>query len=143
MLRTEKLPLAALVIQDKLETTPLNIIKKLSDTQAHVLFLEPLRAIAEYAPKVQVVLVIDGVDELVNAEPSDLSKVTSVLCGIMLDLPANVKFLIFSRPEQWITAKIPRHTKRLESLDLATKYSQGDVIRLVHAKLRELAEVHE
>ena len=92
--------MAALVIQDKLETTPLNIIKKLSDTQAHVLFLEPLWAIAEYAPKVQVVLVIDGVDELVNAEPSDLSKVTSVLCGIMLDLPANVKFLIFSRPEQ-------------------------------------------
>ena len=138
MLRTEKLPLAALVIQDKLETTPLNIIKKLSDTQAHVLFLEPLRAIAEYAPK--VVLVIDGVDELVNAEPSDLSKVTSVLCGIMLDLPDNVKFLIFSRPEQWITAKIPHHTKRL---DLATKYFQGDVIRLVHAKLRELAEVHE
>ena len=85
-------------------------------------------------------LVIDGVDELVNAEPSDLSKVTSVLCGIMLDLPDNVKFLIFSRPEQWITAKIPHHTKRL---DLATKYFQGDVIRLVHAKLRELAEVHE
>ena len=134
----ENSPLASLAIQDKLETTPLSVVKKFSDGQAQALLLEPLRAIARYTPK--VVIVIDGVDELANAEPSVLSKVTSVLCNIMLDLPANVKILIFSRPEQWITLKIPLYIKRL---DLATKDSEDDVERLVLAKLKELAEFHE
>ena len=134
----EKSPLAALVIRDKLETTPLSVVEKISVRQAQVLLLEPLRAIAQYAPK--IVVVIDGVDELAKAEPSVLSEVTSVLCSIMSDLPANVKILIFSRPEQWITSKIPRHIKRL---DLATENSQDDVDRLVRSKLRELAEFHE
>ena len=58
----------------------------------------------------------------------------------MSDLPANVKFLIFSRPEQWITTKIPPHIKRL---DLATEDSGYDVYLLVCAKLTELAEFHE
>jgi hypothetical protein len=134
----EKSPLAALVIQDKLETTPLSDVKKLSDCQAQALLLEPLRAIAQYSPK--VVVVIDGVDELANTAPLVLSKVTSVLCNIMLALPANVKILIFSRPEQTIIAKIPRHIKRL---DLVTEGSKNDVVRLVRAKLGQLAEVHE
>ena len=134
----ENSPLALLAIHDKLETTPLSVVKKFSDGQAQALLLEPLRDIARYTPK--VVIVIDGVDELANAEPSVLSKVTSVLCNIMSDLPANVKILIFSRPEQWITAKIPLHIKRL---DLATKDSEDDVGRLVLAKLKELAEFHE
>ena len=133
-----KSPLAALIIQDMLETTPLSVIKKLSDRQAQVLLLEPLRAIAQYAPK--VVVVIDGVDELANAAVFVLSKVTSVLCSIMSDLPANVKILIFSRPEQMITAEIPPHIKRL---DLATENSIYDVDRLVRAKLNNLAEFYE
>ena len=133
-----KSPLAALIIQDMLETTPLSVIKKLSDRQAQVLLLEPLRAIAQYAPK--VVVVIDGVDELANAAVFVLSKVTSVLCSIMSDLPANVKILIFSRPEQMITAEIPPHIKRL---DLATENSIYDVDRLVRAKLREIAKVYQ
>jgi hypothetical protein len=33
----EKSPLAALVIQDRLETTPLSVVKKLSDSQAQTL----------------------------------------------------------------------------------------------------------
>ena len=134
----KKSPLAALVIQDMLEITPLSVVKKLSDRQAKALLLEPLRAIAQYAPK--VVIVIDGVDELAKVSPSVLSKVTSVLCKIMSDLPTNVKILIFSRPEQAITAKIPLHVKRL---DLATENSIYDVDRLVRATLRELAESHE
>ena len=140
----KKSPLAALVIQDMLETTPLSVVRKLSDRQAQVLLLEPLRAIAEYAPR--VVVVIDGVDELANAElslsskiTSVLSKVTSVLCSIMTDLPINVKILIFSRPEQMITANIPSHIKRL---DLATENSINDVDQLIRASLRELAKVH-
>ena len=134
----EKSPFAALAIQDKLETTPLSVVKEFSDHQAQALLLEPLRAIAKHAPK--AVVVIDGVDELANAEPSILSEVTSVLCSIMSNLPANVKILIFSRPEQWITAKIPLHIKRL---NLGTKDSEDDVDRLVRGKLRELAEVYE
>ena len=134
----KKSPLAALVIQDKLKMTPLSVVEQLSVRQGQTLLLEPLRAIAQYAPK--VVVVIDGVDELANTEPSVLSKVTSVLCSIMTDLPANIKILIFSRPEQWITAKIPPHIKRL---DLATEDSEDDVERLVRAKLIELAEFHE
>jgi nucleoside-triphosphatase THEP1 len=129
---------AAQAIQDKLKTTPLSDIKKLSDCQAQALLLEPLRAIAQCAPK--VVVIIDGVDELANAEPSVLSKFTSILCSIMSELSANVKILIFSRPEQWITAKIPPHIKRL---DLATQDSELDVDRLVRAKLKEVAEFHE
>ena len=134
----EKAPLAALVIQDKLETTPLSVLKKLSVRQAEALLLEPLRAIAQYTPKVMVV--IDGVDELANTEPLVLSEVTSVLCSIMSDLPANIKILIFSRPEQTNTAKIPLHLKRL---DLATGDSEYNVDQLVRAKLREVAEVYE
>ena len=133
----EKSPLAALAIQEKLETSPFNNYKKFSERQAEALFLEPLRAIAQYAPK--VVVVIDGVDELANAEPSVLSRVTSVLCGVISDLPANVKVLIFSRADHWIIAKIPLHIKRL---DLAIKDSEDDVERLVRAKLRDLAEVY-
>ena len=129
---------AALAIQDKLEKTPLSNVKKFLDCQAQALLLEPLRAISQYSRK--VVVVIDGIDELANTEPSILSKVTSILCCIMSDLPANVKFLIFSRPEQWITAKIPPHINRL---NLTTENSGYDVYLLVHAKLRELAEVHE
>ena len=129
---------AAQAIQDKLEKTPLSVVKKFSDDQAKVLLLEPLRAISQYAPK--AVVVIDGVDELANTEPSILSKVTSVLCSIMSDLPPNIKILIFSRPEQWITANIPHHIKRL---DLATENSAYDVYLLVCATLTELAEVHE
>jgi hypothetical protein len=56
--------LAALVIQEKLEMTPLSVVKKLSDSQAQALLLEPLRAVAQYVPK--VVVVIDGIDELAN-----------------------------------------------------------------------------
>jgi nucleoside-triphosphatase THEP1 len=134
----EKSPLAALVIQDKLQTTPLSDVKKLSDRQAQALLLEPLRAIAQYVSK--VVVIIDGVDELANTSSLVLSKVTSVLCSIMYDLPANIKILIFSRPEQSIISKIPLHIKRL---NLATKDSEDDVDRLVRAKLRELAEVYE
>ena len=140
----KKSPLAALFIQDILERTPPSAVKKLSDRQAQVLLLEPLRAIAQYVPK--IVVVIDGVDELAKAElsvPSNvtpiLSKVTSVLCSIVSDLPTNVKILIFSRPEQTITAEIPPHIKRL---DLATEDSINDVDRLVRATLRELAKVH-
>ena len=134
----KKSPLAALIIQEKLETTPLSDIEKLSVRQAQVLLLEPLRAIAQYAPK--VVVVIDGIDELAGVAPLVLSKVTSVLCSIMSDLSANIKILIFSRPEQSITAKIPLHIKRL---DLATEDSKYDVDRLVRAKLREIADFHE
>ena len=134
----KKAPLTALVIQELLETTPISVIKKLSERQAQVLLLEPLRAIAQYAPK--VVIVIDGVDELANAAVFVLSKVTSVLCSIMSRLPANVKILIFSRPEQTITAEIPPHIKRL---DLATEKSISDVDRLVRAKLREVAKVYK
>ena len=134
----ENSPLAATVIEDMLKTTPLSVVKKISDRQARVLLLEPLQTIAQYVPK--VVVVIDGVDELANAEPSVLSEITSVLCSIMSELPTNVKILIFSRPEQWITVKIPRHIKRL---DLATDNSKDDVDRLVRAKLRELAVFHE
>ena len=129
---------ATLAIQDKLETTPLSTVKKLSDCQAQALLLEPLQAISQYACK--VVVVIDGVDELANTELSVLSKVTSILCSIMSDLPANVKFLIFSRPEQWIITKIPPYIKRL---DLATEDSGYNVYLLVCAKLTELAEFHE
>ena len=129
---------AAQAIEDKLRTTLLSDVKKFSYCQVQVLLLEPLRAIAQYAPKVMVV--IDGVDEFANAEPSVLSKVTSVLCSIMLDLPPNVKILILSRPEQWITAKIPLHIKRL---DLATEISEADVVWLIRAKLREVAEVYD
>ena len=107
----EKSPLAALVIQDKLETTPHSVVKKLSVHQAEALLLEPLRAIAQYVPK--IVVVVDGVDELAKAEPLILSEVTSILCSTMLNLPANVKILIFSRPEQSITDEIPPHIKRL------------------------------
>ena len=134
----KKSPLAALVIQEKLESTPLSVVEKLSVRQGQTLLLEPLRTIAQYAPK--IVVVIDGVDELANTEPSVLSEVTSVLCSIMTDLPANVKILIFSRPEQWIIANIPPHIKRL---DLATEDSEEDVERLVRAKLRDLAKVYE
>ena len=119
------------------ETTPISVVKKLSDRQAQVLLLEPLQAIAQYASK--VVVVIDGVDELANSAPFVLSKVTSVLCSIMSDLPTNVKILIFSRPEQTITAVIPPHIKRF---DLATENSMYDVDQLVRAKLREVAKVH-
>ena len=134
----KKSPLAALVIQDMLETTPLSVVRKLSDRQAQVLLLEPLRAIAQYAPK--VVVVIDGIDELSNSAVFVLSKATSVLCSIMSDLPTNVKVLIFSRPEQTITAEIPPHIKRL---DLATENSTYDVDQLVRAKLREVAKVYK
>ena len=133
----ENSPFAALAIEEKLKTTLPSIVKNFSDLQAKVLLLEPLRAIAPYYPK--VVVVIDAVDELVDAPPLDLSKVTSVLCSIMLDLPDNVKILIFSRPEEPITVKIPRHIKRRV---LASENSKDDVDRLVRAKLRELAEVH-
>ena len=138
----KKAPLAALVIQDILEKTPPSVVKKLSDRQAQVLLLEPLRAIAQYAPT--VVVIIDGVDEVAKAElsvsskvTSGLSKVTSVLCSIMSDLPTNVKILIFSRPEETITAEIPSHIKRL---DLATEKSISDVDRLVRATLRDVAK---
>ena len=130
----EKSPLAALVIQDKLETP----LKEFSDGQARSLLLEPLLAIAQYAPK--VVVVIHGVDELANAEPSIISKVISVLCGIMSDLPANVKILIFSQPKRWIGAKIPLHVRRV---DFEIKGSQDKVERLVRAKLGEIAEFYE
>ena len=73
----EKSPVAALVIQDRLEKTPLSDVNKLSDRQVHALLLEPLRAIAQYARN--VVVVIDGVDELADTAPLVLSKVTSVL----------------------------------------------------------------
>ena len=134
----KKSPLAALIIQDMLETTPLSVVRKLSDRQAQVLLLEPLRVIAQYAPK--VVVVIDGVDELANSAVFALSKVTSVLCNIMSDLPTNVKILIFSRPEQMIIGEIPPHIKRL---DLATENSIHDVDQLVRAKLREVAKVYK
>ena len=135
----KKSPLAARVIHDMLETTPLSVVKKLSDRQARVLLLEPLLAIAKYVPK--VVVIIDGVDEVANHDAAVfvLPKVTSVLCSIMSDLPTNVKILIFSRPEETITAEIPHHIKRL---DLGTEISKPDVDKLVRAKLGELAKVH-
>ena len=131
----KKSPLAALVIQDILETTPPSTVKKLSDRQAQALLLEPLRAIAHYAA--EVVIVIDGVDELANSARSALSNVTSVLCSIMSDLPINVKILIFSRPEQTIIDRIPSYIKRL---NLETEKSINDVDRLVRATLRKLSE---
>ena len=133
----QKSTLAAQIIDEMLKTTPFSVIDKLSVRQGEALLVEPLRAIAQYASK--VVVVVDGVDELANAEPSILSEVTSVLCSIMLDLPANVKILVFSRPEQWITAKIPHHIKRL---DLGTEDSEHDVYLLIRAKLRKFAEIH-
>jgi nucleoside-triphosphatase THEP1 len=130
---------AAQAIEDKLRTTlVLNDVKKFSVCQAQALLLEPLQAIAQHATN--VVVVIDGVDELANTEPSVLSEVTSVLCSIMSDLPANVKILIFSRPEQWITDEIPSHIKRHH---LATEHSEDDVDRLVREKLKAVAKLHK
>ena len=135
----EKAPLAARLIQNKLKTTPLGVLEKFSPHQAEVLLLEPLRAIAQYSPKVMII--IDGVDELANAKRSKIPEITSILCSTMSNLPANVKILIFSRPERWITDEIPNEIKRL---NLSTEYSEShdNVERLVRAKLRDLAKVH-
>ena len=138
----ENSPLAAVTIQDMLNTTPIGDVKELSNSQAQALLVEPLRAIANKAPKVTVVVVIDGIDELANADPSVLSRVTSVLCSVMSDLPPNVKILIFSRPEHWITTKIPDNVKQLK-LATTSKDSQHDADLLIRAKFEELTELHE
>ena len=130
-------PLAALLIHNTLIKTP-TIAKTLSEAQARALFIEPICAIARYKPDMAVV-VIDGVDELSDTNSVLLSHFTSILSTVVSDLPENVKFLVFSRPEDSITAKIALVIKRL---DLATEKSKSDVNRFLRAELPKLAHKH-
>lgn len=134
----ERSPLAAVVIYDQLKEVCPSHIKELSFQQARAIFVEPLRAIAQYEDK--VVIVVDGVDELENTDPSTLSKVTSILCRVMHDLPSKVRILVLSRPEQPILEEIPQYIDRL---DLALEESKFDVEQMLHSKLHELAEKYK
>src|SRR5882762_11490531 len=134
----ERSPLAAVVIHDKLEHVRASHIKEFSFHQVHAIFVEPLRAIPQYEDK--VVIIVDGIDELDNTDPSTLSKVTSVLCRVMHDLPSKVRILVLSRPEQPILEEI---IPDIDRLDLALEESKFDVEQMLHSKLHELAEKYK
>lgn len=134
----EKSSLAAVVIHEKLEVTLPSLVKRLSYEQALAIFVEPLRTITSYANK--VVIIIDGVDELDNTDASTLSKVTSILCSVIRDLPSKVRILVLSRPETSIIENIPLDIDRL---DLALENSKSDVKKMVHTDLHQLSVKYE
>ncbi|KAJ7909118.1 hypothetical protein B0H13DRAFT_2493818 [Mycena leptocephala] len=136
----ERSPLAAVLIKKNLDSVPSHA-SRLSKEQASALFLEPLQVIAQYAGK--VVIILDGVDELVKLREFPtftLSKVTSILCDIVHDLPPQVKVLILSRPEQPILQNIPSGIKQLE---LPVEQSISDMEKILDQKLKTLVNTYK
>ncbi|KAJ6548775.1 hypothetical protein B0H19DRAFT_1237461 [Mycena capillaripes] len=134
----ERSPLAALVIHEKLKKVLPSHISSLSDNQARAIFIEPLKAIAQYEGK--IFIIIDGIDELADTDPSIISEVTAILCRVVLDLPSQVKVLVLSRPEQPIIEKIAPYIKRLE---LPIEESKADVEQFLSAELGIFAQKYQ
>jgi hypothetical protein len=134
-------PVAAILIHDALRTRP-TLADKLSAEQVDALYIRPISAIARHDPGV-VVTLFDGIDELASADGATLSSFTTILSSITARLPANVKLLVFSRPESPIINQLKRHTRSIRRSDLLTEESREDVRRFLQAELDRIAELYE
>jgi hypothetical protein len=132
-------PLAAVVIHEALVAN-VTLADKLTKAQVDALFVRPLSILARHDPGVAAVL-FDGVDELSKNSEQALSVFTSILSAAAPSLPPNVKLLIFSRPEMYITDQLVDATSIVRS-QLLTEESREDVQRLLETELRAIASLY-
>jgi hypothetical protein len=132
-------PLAAVVIHEAL-VKDVTLAEKLSKDQVDALFIRPLFILARHDPGVAAVL-FDGVDELSKNSEQALSVFTFTLSAAVPSLPANVKLLVFSRPETYITEQLVDAPSIVRS-HLLTKDSREDVQRLLDTELRAIAGLY-
>jgi WD40 repeat protein len=133
-------PLAAVVIHEALVGN-VTLADKLTKAQVNALFVRPLSILARHDPGVAAVL-FDGIDELSKNTEQALSDFTSTLSAIAPILPPNVKLLVFSRPETYITKQLVG-VPSVVSSHLLTEVSCEDVQRLLETELQSIATLHQ
>jgi hypothetical protein len=132
-------PLAAVVIHQALVAN-VTLADRLTKAQVDALFVRPLSILARHDPGVAAVL-FDGVDELSKNSEQALSVFTSILSAAVPSLPPNVKLLVFSRPEMYITDQLVDAPSIVRS-QLLTEESREDVQRLLETELRAIASLY-
>jgi hypothetical protein len=88
-----------------------------------------------------VAVLFDGVDELSNNSDQALSVFTSTLSAAVSSLPPNVKLLVFSHPETYITDQLVDAPSIIRS-HLLTEDSREDVQRLLETEFRGIASLY-
>ncbi|KAJ7745270.1 hypothetical protein B0H16DRAFT_975620 [Mycena metata] len=124
-------PAAAHIIQDALQHGFIPF-KKLGE-QVEKLLLAPIR---ELSPAI-VVILIDALDELHNADSSAKEILSSITAS---DLPENVRFVITSRPGSWADSIFKT---RLKQCALETKSSVEEVHNLIVTRMQEITPKEE
>jgi hypothetical protein len=89
-----------------------------------------------------IAILFDSVDELSNNDEQVLSTFTSTLSTVAPSLPPNVKLLVFSRPETYITKQLVDAPSVVRS-HLLTKESREDVQMLLETELQRIATLYQ
>jgi hypothetical protein len=89
-----------------------------------------------------IAILFDSVDELSNNDEQALSTFTSTLSTIAHSLPPNVKLLVFSCPEIYITKQLVDAPSVVRS-HLLTEESHEDVQMLLEAELQCIATLYQ
>lgn len=98
--------------------------------------LDPARLLKIKEPETSLIILVDGLDELrySPARPDILH----ALCELT-DIPSNLRFIITSRPEQFLDQLLKRKDTKLFSLDTLElmEKKQADLQRYIHTLSKE------
>ena len=133
-----KSPIVSSVVRSALEKIP-KLVNDVSDSQARLLFVEPIRIASGLNPSQPVVIVIDGLDE---CEGEYLHKTIKILSKAIGQLPSNAKVFISSRVEDYIQIPFSEMViaERAVQVDLdpAAQSSIQDVADFLERRMQEM-----
>ena len=118
---------------------------ELSDYQADLLFVRPLKAICESmeCKNRVLVIVLDGIDELRVNKDLDVDPVhdfTKILCTVSAKLPQNVRVLVLSRPEHSICKHLRSPSTSIRTSSFPMAELKEDVDTFLRTNIRKMVE---
>ncbi|KAJ7589654.1 hypothetical protein C8J56DRAFT_37403 [Mycena floridula] len=128
-------PIAAYAINSALHDMP-SIVSQFGLKQAQLLVLNPLLKLAKLESDKNIVVIVDGLDELAplggKTQQECYSEVADILGQVAKSLPDNVRLVVLSRPQTEFLESIPAHICRFH---LDTKDSHRLVRRFFKDQL--------
>ncbi|KAJ7589666.1 hypothetical protein C8J56DRAFT_939218 [Mycena floridula] len=128
-------PIAAYAMGSALRDTP-SIVSQFGFKQAELLVLKPLLELAKLESDKNIVVIIDGVDELAplggKTQQECYAEVAVILGQVAKSLPDNVRLVVLSRPQTEFLESIPAHIRRIH---LDTRDSHHSVRRFFEDQL--------
>ncbi|KAF7351607.1 Vegetative incompatibility protein HET-E-1 [Mycena sanguinolenta] len=128
----EYFPAAARIIHDTLKGG----FPPSRKEQVETLLLAPIWELSKYC---DIVIIIDALDELLNAAKSVL-EILSIIAPLDCELPDNVRFLVTSRPEHWADISRSKTLKLtvFKQYPLLTESSVVEVHNFIIVRMQEI-----